>query len=100
MPLQVLEPLQMACVMDVPRIAEPALGCLHKLVSRPAQPKAANQIQEPAVISENISSEDVQIQVLIEEAFKGLPACRCLTPTCMGRAAPLAAWMMAALCLR
>ena len=39
MPLQVLEPLQMACVMDVPRIAEPALGCLHKLVSRPAQPK-------------------------------------------------------------
>ena len=30
--LQVLEPLQMACTMDVPRIAEPALGCLHKLV--------------------------------------------------------------------
>ena len=45
MHLQVLEPLQMACVMDVPRIAEPALGCLHKLVSRPAQPKHVSQIQ-------------------------------------------------------
>lgn len=32
--LQVLEPLQMACTIDVPRIAEPALGCLHKLVRR------------------------------------------------------------------
>ena len=32
--LQVLEPLQMACTIDVPRIAEPALGCLHKLVCR------------------------------------------------------------------
>jgi hypothetical protein len=32
---QVLEPLQLACSMDVPRIAEPALGCLHKLVGGP-----------------------------------------------------------------
>lgn len=35
---QVLEPLQMACTMEVPRIAEPALGCLHKLVRASSHP--------------------------------------------------------------
>ena len=63
MPLQVLEPLQMACVMDVPRIAEPALGCLHKLVSRPAQPKHISQLQKPAAIFDNVPYGDMYVQV-------------------------------------
>ena len=30
--VQVLEPLKLACTLDAPRIVEPALGCIHKLV--------------------------------------------------------------------
>ena len=30
--MQVLQPLQLACLSGVPRIVEPALGCLHKMV--------------------------------------------------------------------
>lgn len=28
----ILEPLRLACAIDLPRLQEPALGCLHKLV--------------------------------------------------------------------
>ncbi len=28
----ILEPIRLACAVDVPRVQEPALGCLHKLV--------------------------------------------------------------------
>ena len=31
--MQVLEPLRLACASENPRLVEPALGCLHKLVS-------------------------------------------------------------------
>ena len=30
--VQILEPLRMSCGVDIPRIMEPALACLHKLV--------------------------------------------------------------------
>ena len=30
--MQILEPLRMSCGVDIPRIMEPALACLHKLV--------------------------------------------------------------------
>ena len=59
MPSQVLEPLQMACTMDVPRIAEPALGCLHKLVSRPAQCEHDSQTQEPAAMHDNVPAGEI-----------------------------------------
>ena len=32
--LQVLEPLRLACAQDAPKLALPALACLHKLVRR------------------------------------------------------------------
>ena len=32
---QVLEPLRLACLLDAPRVVEPALACLHKLVCSP-----------------------------------------------------------------
>ena len=33
---QVLEPLRLACLLDAPRVVEPALACLHKLVCGPS----------------------------------------------------------------
>ncbi|KAK9904753.1 hypothetical protein WJX75_001787 [Coccomyxa subellipsoidea] len=51
----VLEPLQMACSMDVPRIAEPALSCLHKLVAHAylhAESSPAGRLDDGSIVAQ------------------------------------------------
>ena len=101
-PLQVMEPLQLACSMDVPRIAEPALGCLHKLVWASTWACLA---WPHRVIEIVVSTIGALWAYATARSYSQYNCCACVVGrwrmhTCRRRAAPQGAWMTGAWSLR
>ena len=89
--MQVLEPLRLACASENPRLVEPALGCLHKLVG--SQPVAHLPHTWPGTFLSRLAGVKLiknQVQPTLMVMF-----CRFRMPTCMRRAPPQARWTMA-----
>lgn len=87
--MQVLEPLHMACSMDVPRIAEPALSCLHKLAC--SQSHVIGSIEQMCFIPRMAFLDALNLL-----KHFGVSMHRWLMHTCMLKAARLDAWTMVA----
>eukprot|EP00884_Botryococcus_braunii_P007659 jgi/Botrbrau1/16895/Bobra.0265s0001.1 len=72
----VLEPLRMACKSEVPRVMEPALACLHKLVAHAylqGETTSAGRIEDGTIVSQvvalvakcaDVTDSNVQLAVL------------------------------------